>query len=970
MPYSPDRARVEKHLRSYWPSGKVPDEAVRQFVHVYNSVMDSTGDEGRAIASGKAVVKRRRLSDSHARRSAAMLAACMTPGVLKELESAARTCGCGRGHEAFADGLRAAQHTALYARNETDDKGERVDMTADMEFVWKQMAKSIYRSHDALILAIRELWQNSRDAGATRLDITWRQEGSRGTLTFVDNGHGMTAEVYKKVFTNLGGSKKPGGALGGFGAAKAAILAAGETWNWEIRSQNWVATSAEFGSSTFKIVAGQNLKGVTTILRDINARHMESALGAGYPMERIEAFIGACDLRGMHITLNGEQLLGAWAGRRGKREEDFERGWGDGIKVQIKSYAREDGNGSIYIRLGGIFQFAYERPAGIEYKRDYIVDMDIVDPTIVPKTPKYPFTPGRDDWEYDTQAWRAYRRMVRTLDEKGTKKSRDLGPYETVAPGSNDRREQEAQAKFDEMLNEVLSSEDFAEMFSNIGKATKQFYDGAYGAIPEAGVYRSEAEKEGEVSPLQGTEGGGPRGGGPVLGSGPQSEETPANPYSFWEQVNVAEPKELVGLLRGWLVSVTGGLSSVVRYALEDMEDSYGEVSGLEYVMEAVKEAMKRDSEFSSDLASAAALAKIGKKLATLMRGGQQEEIKKTLAELNPFGGAAIIKISNERYNKVKPDGTLDRTRSQKFRRSGAKKYMKHLVLWDFVVRQVLAAMAYSDRNEMKDLKLAGLGFVLDDGCNGLTSEEGGRGGNLYVMVNPEILDGVIQSNKERPWVIANFVHGLACHELAHATRIQGSHHDDDHNEPWSVIREDAAKATSWLLPAIAAAARELFRGVHKWTGRSRSKPADAATSKELEETKKKLAEVSEERDSWQDRAMANARDIEYMQRDYDLLKSETNSYLDTIKRLEAYVAEGKRALEEAEQARVFFKEKATPIIHRLEMLARLQDFKQMLIANPEMVAPIGVSLERVLEVLSEPGAMMKVLEIGTRGRL
>lgn len=87
--------------------------------------------------------------------------------------------------------------------------------------------------NDFTIAFWRELFQNSVDAGATNIsiDIEERQRRRYGepdgpekvtNICFVDNGHGMTAEVLNDVYFKMGRStkKEDGGSIGGFGRAR------------------------------------------------------------------------------------------------------------------------------------------------------------------------------------------------------------------------------------------------------------------------------------------------------------------------------------------------------------------------------------------------------------------------------------------------------------------------------------------------------------------------------------------------------------------------------------------------------------------------------------------------------------------------------------------------------------------------------------------------------------------------------
>ncbi len=87
--------------------------------------------------------------------------------------------------------------------------------------------------NDFTIAFWRELFQNSVDAGATdiSIDIEERQPRRYGgpgapekvtNICFLDNGHGMTAEVLNDVYFKMGRSTKKddGGSIGGFGRAR------------------------------------------------------------------------------------------------------------------------------------------------------------------------------------------------------------------------------------------------------------------------------------------------------------------------------------------------------------------------------------------------------------------------------------------------------------------------------------------------------------------------------------------------------------------------------------------------------------------------------------------------------------------------------------------------------------------------------------------------------------------------------
>jgi signal transduction histidine kinase len=54
----------------------------------------------------------------------------------------------------------------------------------------------------------RELFQNSIDAAANKIDIYYEQVGSHCIVSFKDNGKGMNRNVLENVFFNLGTTTK------------------------------------------------------------------------------------------------------------------------------------------------------------------------------------------------------------------------------------------------------------------------------------------------------------------------------------------------------------------------------------------------------------------------------------------------------------------------------------------------------------------------------------------------------------------------------------------------------------------------------------------------------------------------------------------------------------------------------------------------------------------------------------------
>jgi len=88
-----------------------------------------------------------------------------------------------------------------------------------------KMAKADYRNYRQALW--REIFQNSIDANATRIDVSW--DVNSRTILINDNGSGMDLDTLQNKLLVLGGSKKAKGATGAFGKAKEL-----ELFSWEM----------------------------------------------------------------------------------------------------------------------------------------------------------------------------------------------------------------------------------------------------------------------------------------------------------------------------------------------------------------------------------------------------------------------------------------------------------------------------------------------------------------------------------------------------------------------------------------------------------------------------------------------------------------------------------------------------------------------------------------------------------------
>ena len=101
-----------------------------------------------------------------------------------------------------------------------------------------KMAKADYRDYRSALW--REIYQNSLDAGASKITVSW--DASKRSITITDNGCGMSLDTLQNKLLVLGGSKKAEGSTGAFGKAKELELFSWE--RYELWTKNLLLTGA------------------------------------------------------------------------------------------------------------------------------------------------------------------------------------------------------------------------------------------------------------------------------------------------------------------------------------------------------------------------------------------------------------------------------------------------------------------------------------------------------------------------------------------------------------------------------------------------------------------------------------------------------------------------------------------------------------------------------------------------------
>lgn len=907
MPYDralpADRERIQRRLDRYWPNG-VPESAVDQFAEVFNSVLGGSNDEGLAFERAMGVAKKRSAREhaaccgttprpehasAGARSVGKLLANTITQQVLKDLKNLAENCDCGRTHNQTLTALRLA----LSQRAEHPGAGAYESAQvgiADVGWVWNRIAKDIYSQGDKVFLAVREMLQNSRDARAKNIQITWEPDPYNrdlATLTFQDDGKGMSREVVQTKFMALGGTLKEEGSLGGFGAAKAAILTASTTgWSWDLRTRNVHAYSE--GSGAYAIAElDEHLSGTRITLPAMANTSMEAPIGSGSPIDRIRALMWVSDLRGINVTINGEPAGSYYEGRRGRNEVNWEQqSWG--FPVRIKSYKREDNEGGVIIvRVKGLAQFAEAAPGGSSFDRDWLIDFEIPS-EITPQSDRYPFTAGRDEFRWGTTAYYTFRSLRDTLVKAAASGEKDLGEYIEIAPDATDPREKKAEAKFAQTIESVMSSDTMVDTFQTLGELATEMNSAIFTALGDGTGGKATLEDDGTDRPAGGQETGIRR---------MVDEVADAHLISFEQEImSATDPAELLTRLGDWAVRQISGNTRFLQDAIRDLSRGWGDANTIANLSEGLQQALTTAAPDASQLVIAGAVSRVIQMVTPQLHEEEQQEVvrRKKRGELNPFGGAACIFVNRANYGE------------ERYKQFKAAKYMRHLAWWDFTVRAIAKALRQA---MMFSPSRVGIGFVLDDKLLGLC-----RNDAEFVMINPEPLEAVVDKFRDRPFIAASYIHGIACHELAHADQIS-RHGNGNHNRDWSIDREAFASSTLFLLPLIEEAGAKLL----KMKKRHRAKPQP---------------------------------------------KQPDKAAMDQIAALETALAEARLHLERAEKERdesTKLLDQRSSFLHRLESLVHVHDFRHWVAQNPNIL-PLGLDLDHFTTFMTSPSGVEKLL--------
>jgi hypothetical protein len=148
----------------------------------------------------------------------------------------------------------------------------------------------------------RELIQNARDAGATRVDASLDRVGNQVVLRFRDNGKGMDWDTLQRGMLTYAGSVKQDGDAGGFGMAKNVICFASD--DTVIRTHNQAVRIEGIQYECLDVT--ESIHGTEVVIRCPQDERPDLRLEP--TAEGLRFLLARCDLRGMSVYLNGERI--------------------------------------------------------------------------------------------------------------------------------------------------------------------------------------------------------------------------------------------------------------------------------------------------------------------------------------------------------------------------------------------------------------------------------------------------------------------------------------------------------------------------------------------------------------------------------------------------------------------------------------------------------------------------------------
>jgi hypothetical protein len=269
-------------------------------------------------------------------------------------------------------------------------------LSANIGRLWAFLASSLYGSDDALTMAAREALQNSTDAIRSlkrkgRFDIVYDEQAR--TLTFADDGCGMTRTTIFDKFLTLGESDKGGDAAGGFGVAKAVILGATGTFNWKLHTRDWLVQCSSIDADV-QIEKSLKRQGAEITLFDIPDKYdwMHSSVTGEYGKitGRLHTLLSLNSLPDVDLYLNSARVHPKYVCSEVYLQS---LDWGYGNSAVVYQVRRDiPSETRIIVQLNGLYQ--HSTTLYVKGQFDFVVNIAT---TNRPGEENYPFTASRDE---------------------------------------------------------------------------------------------------------------------------------------------------------------------------------------------------------------------------------------------------------------------------------------------------------------------------------------------------------------------------------------------------------------------------------------------------------------------------------------------------------------------------------------------------------------------------------------------
>lgn len=749
-------------------------------------------------------------------------------GAVRVKSAAPGGCGCKGRRERDRALAVAAQLDNLSVRAKAEGftppagstEGGTGTFGVNLAMIWALVAGSIYGSTDKVMVSVREALQNSRDAGATEFRVTTlRDEAHKGvvseafggqtyTMIIEDNGKGMSHKVVTEKFMSLGDTTKvqealqsgDAGAVGGFGLAKAAILAGSINRSFALHTGNRVYFSDAQASEGYRwVTVDESYQGVKITLYNVPLDQKGSIPGLGEQHtgeERITTLFRLSYLPKVRLILNGQTVLPAFADQGARTVPKGGDGWSSTLKVRVRSYPAKENQGIGFVRIGGIMHFAFPRSYSDKGFVKHVV-IEILGINAAPQDPNYPLSADRAGFRHYKDQYR-FQDIVSEFRKK--ERAEEVDEYQTYS-AAGDRFEGEA-AKYGHSV--LAAFTESASVAAAIQQATKDLRALGTKAFLDK-MRKNDAAAIVAQTPDAGA----------MLAYESVAGKTPETPEEWSEQVKKIRD-------RFGLDKKSGGYHATQEAAgwSGDQTVSSRQINAMTDLIDLV---LRRNIVPTGGNRFDLLLTLMAKAEQGLALADDEHRARAQQAYAAMLGKVYTVTVHKD-YNAAS---------AGQFRRNLAK-HFPALLLWQTACVSV-AKLGGSD-------VVSGFGFILESDVYGMWSRDPDSG-FVHLLINPDFFYATVTAYAKQPYLIALYLQQLAAHEVAHFA-------SQEHDVTFSKRREQLGKDSYACLPALELAVISALKlpATPVLSGSKSRRPEDVANSPEgvrlRAELAQKIAEV------------------------------------------------------------------------------------------------------------------------------